>query len=113
MLCRADSVPEPTITWRKKGSSEVLTYGEQLHIVNANSSDDGSYTCTASNYLGQDTKEVTLNVQSKLNLLFIKYGIKYKAHTNNTYVSFSKTSNSLKCQFYREPHSNLKRSIFS
>ena len=90
MLCRADSVPEPTITWRKKGSSEVLTYGEQLHIVNAYSSDDSAYTCTASNYLGQDTKEVTLNVQSKLNLLFIKYGIKYKAHTINLYFSLAR-----------------------
>lgn len=64
MLCRADGLPKPTIIWRKKGSGEVLANGEQFHLLNAQSTDDGSYSCTTSNYLGEDTKEVMLNVQT-------------------------------------------------
>lgn len=65
MVCRAESVPEPTITWIKKGIREILAYGEQFQIVNTSSRDDGTYTCIASNYLGQDSREVILNIQSK------------------------------------------------
>ena len=72
MLCRADGLPKPTIIWRKKGSGEVLANGEQFHLLNAQSTDDGSYSCTASNYLGEDTKEVMLNVQSKLFVWFVE-----------------------------------------
>ena len=68
MLCRADGLPKPKIVWKKKGSSEVLEIGEQFHVLNAQDIDNGLYSCTASNYLGEDTKEVTLNVQSKLNV---------------------------------------------
>lgn len=72
MLCRADGLPKPTIIWRKKGSGEVLANGEQFHLLNAQSTDDGSYSCTSSNYLGEDTKEVMLNVQSKLFVWFVE-----------------------------------------
>lgn len=68
MLCRADGLPKPHVIWRKKGSSEVLGIGEQFHVFNAQNIDNGLYSCAASNYLGEDTKEVTLNVQSKLNV---------------------------------------------
>lgn len=66
MACRADGVPQPTITWMKTGNSEILTHGEQLQIFNSSSGDDGTYTCIAKNYLGNDSREITLNVQSKL-----------------------------------------------
>lgn len=67
MVCRADSVPQPTITWIKTGNSEILSHGEQFQIFNTSSRDDGTYTCIAKNYLGNDSREITLNVQSKLN----------------------------------------------
>ena len=65
MVCRADSVPQAWITWTKTGSSEILAYGERFNILNTRKDDDGTYTCTARNYLGSDSRIVTLNVQSK------------------------------------------------
>lgn len=67
MVCRADSVPESIITWIKTGNSEILGHGEQFQIFNASSPDDGTYTCIAKNYLGNDSREIILNVQSKSN----------------------------------------------
>lgn len=67
MVCRADSEPQATITWSKTGSSEILAYGEQFKIFNTKKHDDGTYTCAARNYLGSDSRKVTLNVQSKFN----------------------------------------------
>ncbi|KAJ7323710.1 Hemicentin-1 [Desmophyllum pertusum] len=63
MVCRATGVPPPTITWFKTGNSKELAYGEQYLIVNTTGSDDGTYTCMAKNELGQDSSEITLNVQ--------------------------------------------------
>ncbi|KAL9964644.1 hypothetical protein ACROYT_G028318 [Oculina patagonica] len=65
MACHADGVPQPTITWMKTGNSEILTRGEQLQIFNSSSGDDGTYTCIAKNYLGNDSTEITLNVQTR------------------------------------------------
>ncbi|PFX13835.1 Hemicentin-1 [Stylophora pistillata] len=65
MLCRADGLPKPKIVWKKKGTSEVLEIGEQFHVLNAQDIHNGLYCCTASNYLGQHTNEVTLNVQTR------------------------------------------------
>lgn len=67
MVCRADSVPQAMITWSKTGNSEILAYGEQFQIFNTSNLDDGTYTCVARNYLGSDSREIALNVQSKLN----------------------------------------------
>jgi len=68
MVCHADSEPQATITWRKTGNSEILEHGEQFQIFHASKQDDGRYICIARNYLGSDSREVTLNVQSKCNL---------------------------------------------
>ena len=65
MVCRANGVPTPKIIWKKTGSGKELGYGEQFVIVRTKGSDDGTYTCTAANELGQDAREITLNVQSK------------------------------------------------
>ena len=67
MVCRADSEPQAMITWSKTGSNKILAYGEQFQIFNTSKHDDGSYICTASNYLGSDSRKVFLNVQSKFN----------------------------------------------
>ena len=67
MICRADSEPHATITWSKTDSGEILAYGEQFQIFNTSKHDDGTYICTARNYLGSDSRKVFLNVQSKFN----------------------------------------------
>ena len=71
MVCRADGVLQPTITWTKASSGKNVGSGEQFHIVNTRSSHDGAYTCTATNELGSDSKGLTLHVQSKLFAFFI------------------------------------------
>lgn len=81
MVCHADSEPQATITWRKTGNSEILAHGEQFQIFNASKQDDGRYICIARNYLGSDSREVTLNVQSKC-----KVGGVYAADTCQRYT---------------------------
>ena len=66
MVCRAHGVPQPTITWTKASSGKNVGSGEQFHIMNTRSSDDGAYTCTATNKLGSVSEGLTLHVQSKL-----------------------------------------------
>ena len=67
MVCGTKGVPKPKVTWRKISDNhdKIVGYGEKFTIANTKGSDDGRYTCTASNQLGSDAKEVTLNVQSK------------------------------------------------
>ena len=66
MVCGADGVPRPTITWKKMSSGRIVGEGEEFHIVAASKTDDGVYICFAQNELGDDSKGVTLQVQSKL-----------------------------------------------
>ena len=68
MVCGADGVPEPDIIWVKTSSDKEIGKGEHFTIANTSESDDGTYRCTARNELGSDSKEVTLNVQSKCTL---------------------------------------------
>ena len=66
MVCEAEGVPEPTVTWKKAGNDTIVGYGEKFTIVNTKGSDDGKYTCTARNDLKPpDEQVVILNVQSK------------------------------------------------
>ncbi|KAL9964639.1 hypothetical protein ACROYT_G028311 [Oculina patagonica] len=65
MVCRANGVPTPEIIWRKSGSNKQLASGEEFSIVDTSGSDDGTYTCTAKNDLGQDSREITLNVRTR------------------------------------------------
>ncbi|XP_078379865.1 protein turtle homolog B-like isoform X3 [Oculina patagonica] len=65
MVCRANGVPTPEIIWRKSGSNTQLASGEEFSIVHTSGSDDGTYTCTAKNDLGQDSREITLSVQTR------------------------------------------------
>ena len=64
MTCRAKGVPQPTITWRKI-EDELNCLGEHCIIRNISGKNDGTYRCVARNELGEDWKEITLNVQSK------------------------------------------------
>eukprot|EP00079_Xenopus_tropicalis_P024320 XP_012816895.1 PREDICTED: hemicentin-1 [Xenopus tropicalis] len=67
--CAAHGIPTPTITWAKNnlpitvkaGKYSVLASGE-LILYNAQHKDVGTYTCTASNAIGEDTHTVRLTV---------------------------------------------------
>ena len=62
--------PSPSITWRKlltddlPSNAEVSESGE-LMLVKATESDAGTYECTATNFVGTATGEVTLTIRRK------------------------------------------------
>ncbi|XP_029988074.1 hemicentin-1 [Sphaeramia orbicularis] len=71
LVCVVEGVPQPTVSWEKDGEplSEstaeytILPSGE-LVIDIAQPDDAGSYTCVATNSVGQDSRTVTLSVQT-------------------------------------------------
>uniref|UniRef100_A0A8B9SMW0 Hemicentin 1 n=1 Tax=Anas platyrhynchos TaxID=8839 RepID=A0A8B9SMW0_ANAPL len=71
--CSAQGIPPPTVTWFR-GRSAVLIDGRQftrgldgaLSISNIQLPDAGIYKCVASNAVGSDTSEITLQVQDDL-----------------------------------------------
>lgn len=65
MVCWTEGVPKPKVTWKKSSNDQIVGDGEMFTIVNTTGLDDGKYTCTARNELGTDSKEVTLNVQTR------------------------------------------------
>ena len=50
-------------------SGKIVGEGEAFHIVAASETDDGVYICFAQNELGDDSKGVTLQVQSKRSMV--------------------------------------------
>ncbi|XP_036375886.1 hemicentin-1 [Megalops cyprinoides] len=71
LSCVADGVPQPIISWEKEGTPLTDTTGEftilpsgELVIDTAQPEDSGSYTCIATNDVGQDSKTVTLSVHT-------------------------------------------------
>ncbi|KAG6454119.1 hypothetical protein O3G_MSEX008521 [Manduca sexta] len=67
LTCEVDSVPEARVTWTKNG--EIIKNTPKTPIYRDNSlklklsiEDNGIYKCTASNRLGNATKEVSLTV---------------------------------------------------
>ncbi|KAL4635075.1 hemicentin-1 [Arapaima gigas] len=71
LSCNADGVPQPLISWKKKGITlrdaigkySVLPSGD-LIIDSTQPEDSGSYTCTATNDLGEDSRTVKLSVHT-------------------------------------------------
>ncbi|GAB1607434.1 hemicentin-1-like [Argonauta hians] len=67
--CKAEGYPEPKIRWKKNGKklslkgSKFSFKSEVLFIQGVSASDTGSYVCTASNKVGEDSKEVLLRIQ--------------------------------------------------
>ncbi|CAD6189244.1 unnamed protein product [Caenorhabditis auriculariae] len=67
--CPASGSPQPTITWIRDGETlsatgrhVFLDGGRQLQISNTETSDKGRYTCIATNSVGSDDLETTLDV---------------------------------------------------
>ena len=65
----AEGVPTPTITWSKNDGSAIQSQAvftsQGLHLYSVSSSDDGTYICSASNFLDTNTTTATVTVTSK------------------------------------------------
>ena len=53
LKCEVDANPEAEITWRKEGDRRVLGNFPVLDIGVVSRTDTGTYSCTATNELGQ------------------------------------------------------------
>ncbi|XP_071179649.1 neurofascin-like isoform X2 [Mytilus edulis] len=51
--CIATGIPEPNITWTKKGDEQFLSVGPLLHFPSMTQADNGIYSCIAENSVGR------------------------------------------------------------
>ncbi|CAJ1060969.1 hemicentin-1 [Xyrichtys novacula] len=71
LVCVAEGVPQPSLSWEKDGTPLTEGTGEftilpsgELVIDSAQSEDAGIYTCVATNAVGQDSHTVSLSVHT-------------------------------------------------
>uniref|UniRef100_A0A665VTB7 Hemicentin-1 n=1 Tax=Echeneis naucrates TaxID=173247 RepID=A0A665VTB7_ECHNA len=71
LVCVAEGVPHPSLSWEKDGNPLSESIGEytilpsgELVIDIAQPDDAGSYTCVATNAVGQDSRTLTLSVHT-------------------------------------------------
>lgn len=72
IACISQGIPPPRTAWFKDGRMLVLDEKLQhftIRVASAELSDAGVYTCIASNMVGQDSANVTIEVQGKVNNL--------------------------------------------
>ncbi|XP_031715320.1 hemicentin-1 isoform X1 [Anarrhichthys ocellatus] len=72
LVCVAEGVPQPSLSWEKDGNPLSESTGEytilpsgELVIDIAHPDDVGSYTCVATNAVGQDSRTTTLSVHTR------------------------------------------------
>ncbi|XP_034035488.1 hemicentin-1 [Thalassophryne amazonica] len=71
LVCVSEGVPQPSVSWEKDGNPinestgeyDILPSGE-LFIDFVQPVDAGSYTCIATNEVGQDSRTITLSVHT-------------------------------------------------
>ena len=66
IICTVSGTPDPDVQWIRNGIK--ITEGKKespLTFNSINRTDDGQYTCKASNVAGNDEKHVTLVVNCK------------------------------------------------
>ena len=66
--CSATGSPSPTVTWSKLGGIIPADRQQEpspgsLRIINLQPNDDGTYVCTAQNFLGKITAHAFLRIQ--------------------------------------------------
>ncbi|XP_063447928.1 lachesin-like [Mytilus trossulus] len=54
--CSVDGIPEPKVTWKKKGNEEFLSMGPVLHFPSITREDQGQYVCVADNGIRKTNK---------------------------------------------------------
>ncbi|XP_019617516.1 PREDICTED: neuronal cell adhesion molecule-like [Branchiostoma belcheri] len=69
LRCIAEGLPTPEVRWRRTSGGNLpadraKVMGTTLIIKEVVEGDAGSYECTASNYMGKDTKEVMVTVNA-------------------------------------------------
>ncbi|XP_053737549.1 hemicentin-1 isoform X1 [Synchiropus splendidus] len=69
LVCESSGIPPPSLIWKKDDVEvkpnqrlRVLSGGRQLHISNAERTDSGSFTCTATSAAGTTSKDYSLQV---------------------------------------------------
>ena len=66
LYCHADGNPQPVITWTLLDNNQAMDgEDERLKINSIQNSDSGVYLCTASNFLGNDSKNIVVDVLCK------------------------------------------------
>uniref|UniRef100_A0ABM5GDB4 Hemicentin-1 n=1 Tax=Pogona vitticeps TaxID=103695 RepID=A0ABM5GDB4_9SAUR len=67
--CKAEGIPQPTVTWMKDGQllvnrrgAEILNEGRRLQLKNTQVSDTGRYVCVAVNVAGLADRKYDLSV---------------------------------------------------
>ncbi|XP_045905935.1 hemicentin-1 [Micropterus dolomieu] len=72
LVCVAEGVPQPTLSWEMDGNPLIESTGEytilpsgELVIDMAQPDDAGRYTCVATNAVGQDSRTVSLSVHTQ------------------------------------------------
>ncbi|KAI5614770.1 hemicentin-1 isoform X1 [Silurus asotus] len=75
LVCEAEGIPAPTLTWVKDGrplpqldSLSILRGGEVLRITSAQVEDTGRYSCLATSPAGEDDKEFLVRVHVPPNI---------------------------------------------
>ncbi|MCJ8749980.1 hypothetical protein PDJAM_G00193750 [Pangasius djambal] len=75
LVCEAEGIPAPTLTWVKDGrpllqmdSLSILRGGEVLRIASAQVEDTGRYSCLATSPAGDDDKEFLVRVHVPPNI---------------------------------------------
>ena len=63
LYCHADGNPQPVIAWTLLDNNQTMDGEEErLTLQRAQKSDSGIYVCTASNFLGNDSKTIAVDV---------------------------------------------------
>ena len=63
LFCNATGIPQPHITWTKKGSDIMLSSSETLNLTRLASEDNGAvYKCKVENNLGSAEANATVTV---------------------------------------------------
>ncbi|CAH3158834.1 unnamed protein product, partial [Pocillopora meandrina] len=65
LYCHGNGNPQPVFTWKLLGTNQTFSGGDERNIMlHAQKSHAGVYLCTASNFLGNVSKTITVNVWS-------------------------------------------------
>ena len=104
--CEAIGYPEPTVVWSRNngalsdrvlisesvstltGNGNVTRVSVNLTITNVYREDTGVYTCSASNYIGSDDKNVSITVQCKSIILHARYIVYHTHYSLIDYLGF-------------------------